>query len=93
MNSPTLRLFRYEKYIFDKPALIAQIATHFGWRADDELTRSIMSWADVRPEVEDQTSMIRHVAPGDYLTKLQPSTIDTITQTLTEFMMPFGYAP
>jgi hypothetical protein len=93
LGSPTLCLLHYEDYIFDKPALIAQIAKHFSWRVDDEITESIMSWADIRPEVEDPTKMVRQVSPGDYLAKLQPRTIEIITQTLAEFMVPFGYVP
>ena len=48
LGSPTLTVVRYEDYIFDKAALIALIASRFGWQAEGRLTEQILRPDDRR---------------------------------------------
>lgn len=91
LDSQSLTLLRYEDYIFDKAALMRLIADRFGWKADDELIRLILEWADVRPAHEDPTNFIRRVTPGDHREKLRPETIARLTETLRPALERFGY--
>lgn len=84
-------IFRYEDVIFHKDVLIRGVCRFFGWTASDELIRQILSWADVRPDVERPTEFIRRVTPGDYKEKLLPDVSAEISHELTDFMTAYGY--
>jgi hypothetical protein len=91
LKDPHLKIMRYEDVIFAKDRWIRDIAAHYGWAASDELVTNILSWADVRPDVEDPKAFIRHVAPGDHLDKLSPDAIGRINGQLSDMWSQFGY--
>jgi hypothetical protein len=64
----------------------------FGWTITDEQAGQLASFVDIRPEKEDPTAFVRHVAPGDYREKLRPETIDKINRKLKPAMELFGYS-
>jgi hypothetical protein len=91
VGMPSTLVLKYEDYIFRKGELISLIARWFGWYHDEELTRLILEWADVRPQREDPDAFIRRVTPGDHREKLRPATINTINAALRPAMELFGY--
>lgn len=84
-------VLKYEDYIFDKRRLMGVIAEKFGWRADEELVRGILEWADVRPENENPTSFIRKVTPGDHREKLSAAAISSVNEILEPALRFFDY--
>ena len=91
VDSPSLKILRYEDYIFDKRALIDLIVKTFGWEITDQVKSDILGWADVRPTQEDPTMFIRRVTPGDHLEKLKPETIAQLDEILGPALRMFGY--
>ncbi len=91
IGSPSVTLLRYEDYIFDKGALMTVMAERFGWHIDDRLIGLILEWADVRPTEEDPTMFVRRVTPGDHVEKLQPETVEWLTEKLRPALDLFGY--
>jgi hypothetical protein len=88
---PTLTVVKYEDYVFRKDELLDLLADRFGLQAPELLKEKILAWADVRPTVEDPTSFIRKVTPGDHVEKLRPETIATLNETLAPALEQFGY--
>jgi hypothetical protein len=91
IRSSTVRWLRYEDTIFEKSSLIASVAEHFGWKADDEVTARIVSTSDVLPEAENPLDFIRQVKPGDHVAKLRPATVVALNRILGAAMRPYGY--
>ena len=91
LGSKNLMVLRYESVIFDKPAWISTIASHFGMEAPQSLIDGVMSWADVVPETEDPKSFIRKVTPGDHIEKLAPAVIRELNTRLNDIWRRFGY--
>lgn len=92
IGDANLLILRYEEVIFDKRKWIGEIARHFGWTTSEELLDNILSWADVRPDVENPQAFVRRVAPGDHLDKLSPGAIETVNGRLSDIWGEFGYA-
>lgn len=90
-HDPTVLVLRYEDYIFEKPTLIARIADHFGWSADEATVERILSWAEVEGH-DDPAEHVRHVTPGDHRQKLSADTIYRLNRLLEDVMVPFDYA-
>jgi hypothetical protein len=90
---PTTLLLRYEDYIFNKRMLLHAIADHFRWTLTSQLIDQILSWADLRPTVENPYAFVRRVTPGDHQLKLCRETLDSLNETLSPVMDLFGYAP
>lgn len=90
-DDPKLRLFRYEEVIFDKPAWIRAMLTHFGWRAPAPLIARIVEKHDIRPDAERPTEFIRTVAPGDHRAKLSADTIAELNASLSPTWRRLGY--
>jgi hypothetical protein len=86
-------LFKYEDWIFRKAELIKAIASHFGWKVDDQLIGHMLAWADIRPVTEDPHAFVRKVTPGDHRQKLRPDTIATLNTILRPAMEAFDYHP
>lgn len=86
-----LLVMRYEDVIFDKPEWCRQIAAHFGMEASDALVDAIVSWADVRPDVENAQAFVRRVTPGDHKEKLSAKTIGRIEDRLSDVWRDLGY--
>lgn len=86
-----VRVFRYEDVIFEKPSWVREIAEFFELEASEEKMNAIAERHDVRPEKEDPSAHIRRVAPGDYLEKLSPETIEFLNAELGETVRAFGY--
>lgn len=84
-------VLKYEDYIFDKRRLMGVIAEKFAWRADKELVRRILEWADVVPESESPTAFIRKVTPGDHREKLSTAAISSISEILEPALRLFNY--
>lgn len=91
-RDPNLLVLRYEDVILDKANWIRTIVDHFGWEVTDQMIDLILSWADIRPEVEDKTAFVRRVAPGDHLDKLSPAVIAKVDSKLSDVWESFGYA-
>ncbi len=49
IGDETVKILRYEDFIFRKADLCAEIATHFAMSAPTELVANVLSWADVFP--------------------------------------------
>jgi hypothetical protein len=90
-RSPGTVVVKYEDYIFRKPELIRLIVRHFGWTVTGGDIDAIMSWADLRPAVEDPTAFVRLVTPGDHRNKLRSATIAALDDFLRPAMAAFGY--
>ena len=91
LESPTLKVLRYEDYIFNKADLIRAICSHFGLQCSSALTEITLGWADVRPEKEDPAAFIRKVTPGDHREKLRPATIADLNSKLGPVLELYGY--
>ncbi len=85
------RIFRYEDVIFEKARWVRDIADFLDLAVPGNELDSIASRHDIRPEKENPSAHIRRVAPGDYLEKLSPDTIDFLNQELGETVRAFGY--
>ena len=90
-EDPRLLVLRYEDVILDKPTLIRRVAAHFGWTLNEQLITNILSWADVRPDVENPQAFIRKVTPGDHREKLSPAMIARLDAQFAPFMARYGY--
>lgn len=93
LDSATMRVVKYEEYIFKKPDLIRLIASDFDMHVDDAQIATIMAWADIRPEKETPTAFVRRVTPGDHREKLRPETIAKLNAIMKPAMDAFGYDP
>lgn len=91
MRNGRWRIYRYNDFIFNKPALVRALAKDL--RADlgeatiDEIAASV----DVLPKAEDQSSHVRRVHPGDHVNKLRPETILKLNEILAPFMEYYGF--
>ena len=92
IGDTSVLVLKYEDVVFDKAAWIDKIVGHFGWNVSDQLVADILGWADIRPDAEDPTSFVRHVAPGDHLDKLSPTVIARINERLSDVWTTLGYA-
>ena len=90
-RDPSVRVFRYEDVIFEKPAWMRAVAAHFGWDVTDRQIELVMGWADQRPEVERPTEFVRRVTPGDHREKMTPELRAETGRAFAEFMETFGY--
>lgn len=93
LDSASMRVVKYEDYIFKKPDLIRLIASDFDMHVDDAQIATIMAWADIRPEKETPTAFVRRVTPGDHREKLRPETIAKLNTIMKPAMDAFGYDP
>ena len=90
---PLTRVYRYEDVILDKRPWLADMAAHFGWRADmPGLVEGMMGWADKVPASEQDHAFIRRVIPGDHREKLSASVIAELDAALRPAMELFGYS-
>ena len=85
------RIYRYEDVIFDKRAWIADMCDTFGWSVPEATINEIADRNDVIPSSEDQAKHIRQATPGDYKRKLQPETIERLTEMFAKELDYFGY--
>jgi hypothetical protein len=92
LRDPNLRLFRYEKVIFDKPAWLRAMAEHFGWSAPDAVVDAMIAKHDIRPDEERPTEFVRKVAPGDHRDKLSSRAIAKLNAVLSPTWRDLGYA-
>ena len=90
-DDATVKVFRYEDVIFDKPRLMREVCDHFGWSISDQQIGLIMQWADVRPAAENPNQFVRRVTPGDYLNKMPETLQDEVAERLRPFMQAFDY--
>jgi hypothetical protein len=93
LDSASMRVVKYEDYIFKKPDLIRLIASDFDMHVDDAQIATIMAWADIRPETEPPPACGRRVTPGDHREKLRPETIAKLNTIMKPAMDAFGYDP
>ena len=92
LGDARLQVLKYEDVIFDKPGWIRQIAAAFELPLGEKLIEDIVGWADIRPAVEDATSFVRRVTPGDHQEKLSPETIAKVENELDSIWWDLGYA-
>ena len=85
------RIYRYEDVIFNKRAWIADMCDAFDWPVPNSTINDIADRNDVIPSSEDQAKHIRQATPGDYKRKLQPETIERLTEMLAKELDYFGY--
>jgi len=84
-------IFRYEDIYYDKLKFLKAIFEHFSIDVDNALLARVAKKHDVRPEQEDVSKHIRKGAPGDYINKLKPETIEKLNAILSDIASSYGY--
>jgi hypothetical protein len=90
-EDPSALKLKYENIVFDKRGMISDIVAYLKWTCAEPAVAKILDRFDVRPEVEDQTSFIRKVTPGDHKEKLSAETISFLNRELAEALEIYGY--
>jgi hypothetical protein len=91
VGSASMRVVKYEEFIFRKADLIRVIAERFGWGINDHVVAEILSWAEVKSDVEDPKEFVRKVTPGDHREKLAADTIARLNEALRPAIELFHY--
>lgn len=91
LPTDTLSTYRYEDVIYEKEAWLKDLVETMSLPQDQDLIKKIARQFDIFPKREEQEKHIRQVHPGNYKTKLKPQTIDTINDSLEEFLRHYDY--
>jgi hypothetical protein len=92
LSDPKCLVLPYESHVFEKPAMIDKILSHFGWTADAAAIEAILAQIDVRPQGEDPKRFVRKATPGDHKEKLKPETTAELDRIFAGPLALFGYA-
>lgn len=90
-NRDLFTLFRYEDVIFNKRSLVADICSAFDWDASPRVINKIADKNDIVPRAENEAKHVRQVTPGDGMRKLQPETIEKLSDLFAKQLDYFGY--
>lgn len=88
-----LRIYNYEKVIFEKAAWLRDLADYLSIPASDELIARVAAENDIVPEKEDPSAHIRQVRPGNYKQHLSEASIAMLNEEFAEVLELFGYEP
>lgn len=91
LPAEALITYRYEDVIYKKEAWLRQIVVDLELPLDMTLLKKTAKQFNVFPAHENQNQHIRQVHPGNYKSKLQPETIDELTEKLGEFLQCYNY--
>jgi hypothetical protein len=91
LNPGLTRVFRYEEAYFDKESFLRGIFDYFCLSAGDDAIRTAVAMFDIRPAEEDVEAHIRKGSPGDHKEKLQPETIEWLTEYFDDVCAALGY--
>ena len=91
LTVPNTRVLRYRDIVYDKMALVSQVAKSL--RVDPELPEliKIAEKHHKVPRKEKQASHVRQVHPGNYLQKLDKETIDKLNYRFRAVVKLFGF--
>ena len=88
-----LRLYHYEKVIFEKAAWVRDLVDFFSIPASEEMMDRVVADNDILPDREDPNAHIRQVRPGNYLQHLNPQSIELLNDSFADELEFFGYQP
>jgi len=86
-----LRLYRYEDVIYDKRRWVRLLAADLDTPVDQGFVDQLLPAFEVFPDEEDDSKHVRQVRPGDYLRKLDRSTIIHLVEKHAEVFKGLGY--
>ena len=92
IEDSNFKLFRYEDIIFNKKQWIKDILDFLSLEIDKEMIENIAKKHDIFPSQENINSHIRKVTPGDYLEKLNGSTINKLNDIFKEILIKYDYS-
>jgi hypothetical protein len=90
-SGPAFKLLRYEDFITEKRALLAELCRFYSWTISEQQTNQILGWADIIPDTERPTEFIRKVIPGDHIRKLSLETIKRLNEIFADELAFYGY--
>lgn len=85
------KLFRYEDVVFNKRQWILDILNFLELSLEESVIDKIAKKHDIFPQTENPDSHIRKVTPGDYKSKLKPSTIEALNECFKSILLDYGY--
>jgi len=94
LGNPNVLLVKYEEMVTDYRAWLGKFLRPFPIEDKDQVIGDLVARAPALfPKRNgDVMSHVRHVAPGDYRTKLQPATIFKLDEIFADTLERLGYA-
>lgn len=93
VDDSTLKVYRYEDVIFDKPNWIADMLDFLGLTLRKGQINRIAEKHNVVPQTEEPTQHIRRVTPGDHKEKLGNECIAKLNEILADILARYNYEP
>lgn len=92
-NLPAIstRVYRYEDVIFYKREWLEDMLVFLDIQLDKNTVHEIVKRYDIRPDKERPDQHVRQVSPGNYLTHLQPDTVDFLNSVFADVLHRYGY--
>lgn len=86
-----LRVYHYEKVIFEKATWVKDLTEYLSIPASQALMDQVVADNDIVPDKENPHAHIRQVRPGNYLQHLSEASITRLNNDFAEELDFFGY--
>lgn len=92
IDDASVKILRYEDVVFDKAGLACTIRDWFSLDISATQLTEVARRFDILPAEDKPHDHIRQVHPGDHKRKLQPATIEILSQIFQPFLQRFDYS-